>query len=205
MNKMKMTLTASLALVAASATSSIGDGVTSTFNMDTSGTPTFDSTQTNTNTGLDFGNAYTGEMTGVIGEMTSGDLNNTAGATGHWTNTLNGTGDLSLGGYARNENGSNTGLSNLTGGTMNPMLTIAPHASAMQNASNSSLQSHGGLTGAHIRGMAANIGSGRLVGNELNRAGHTGSFTQEPRYTTTTTLTETSTKAGSATSGAVDA
>jgi len=189
----RITLTAALALVAASAT-------TSTFNLDTTSTPTFGSTQTNTNTGLTFDNTFSGDISGILGKMTSGDLNNTAGATGNFTNTLDSSGDLSLGGFARNENGSNTGLASMTGGTISPILTIAPNASAMQSASNSSLQSHGGLTGAQIRGMAANIGSGSIVGNELNRSGQTGNFTQQPQYTTTTTVTETSTQSGDATS-----
>merc|ERR1711959_545025 len=189
----KISIVTALALVAASATPT----PTSLFGMNTDSSPTFDNTQENTNTGLTSHNTFSGDHSGEMGPLNGGAMGNTSTATGNWTSDITSAG-ITAGGRAENHSGANSSGASMMGATFNPMMSIAPSSSAMQSASNSSLQSHGGLTGSRLVGMGLNVGTGDLSGNELNRQGHTGDLTSNPSMTSTTTTTHTQTHTGDA-------
>merc|ERR1712113_186841 len=194
----KISIVTALALVAASAVSTAPTSLpTSTFSMNTTSDPTFDSTQHNTNTGLTSNNTFLGDHSGTMGALTGGAMDNASTATGNWNNDITSTG-ITAAGKAANHSGANSSGANMMGATFNPVMSIAPSSHAMQSASNSSLQSHNGVTGSHMNGMAFNVGNGEVSRNELNRAGQTGDLTSNPAVTTSTVRTHTRTHTGDA-------
>jgi hypothetical protein len=159
----KISIVSALALIAASASNNY------TLGFNTNGTNTLNSTQTNTNSGLDSNNTFNGGFTGSIATMDQGAMRSNA------------RGNARYGIGARGGSAKKSPMTNLMGdasvsgtqlgGSMTPTVMLAPNTSAAQSGMNMSEQFAGGATGASVLGSQFNVGSGTLRDAESMRSG----------------------------------